>query len=170
MTAFTYHELSLLIAFRRQRENATMSLAFEVTLPEIAGLSHELVFDIKVPIFILAVELEILFLSHVIDRHYAVIFLQRMVVHGKDRVRHHLLKMVHLMDVLSLTPDAIGLVDKDQILILRVDHLANVIEVHVLKEYEHLHDVGSVGWSGQGTLCTILHGHIVVVITVTVAL
>ena len=91
MTAFTYHELSLLIALSRQRENATMPLAFEVALPEIAGLSHELVFDIKVPIFILAVELEVLFLSHVIDRHYAVIFLQRMVVHGKDRVRHHLL-------------------------------------------------------------------------------
>lgn len=167
---FHTHELSLLITLRRQGENATVPLAFEVTLPEISSLTHELVLDIKVPIFILAVKLEILFLGHVIDRHYAVIFLQRMVVHCKDRVRHHLLKMVHLMDVLSLTPDTIRLVDKDKILILRVNHLANVIEVHVLKEYKDLHDVGSVRGSSQGTLCTILHGHIVVVITVTMSL
>ena len=170
MTAFTYHELSLLIAFRRQRENATMSLAFEVTLPEIAGLSHELVFDIKVPIFILAVELEVLFLGHVIDRHYAVILLHRMVTHSKDGVRNHLFKMMHLMDILSLTPESIRLVDKDQILVLRVYHLADVIEVHVLKEHKDLHDVSSVRGSGQGTLCTILHAHIFVVITVTVLL
>ena len=118
LTSYTYHEFGLLIHFIRKREDATVPLVFEVTLPEIAGLGHELILDIKVPIFILAVELEVLFLRHVIDRHYAVIFLQGMVVHGKDRVRHHLLKMMHLMDVLSLTPNAIGLVDKDQVLVL----------------------------------------------------
>ena len=170
LTSYTYHEFSLLIHLSRKREDATVPLVFEVTLPEVAGLGHELILDIKVPIFILAVELEVLFLGHVIDRHYAVIFLHGMVVHGKDRVRHHLLKMMHLMDVLSLTPDAIGLIDKDQVLVLRVNNLANVIKVHVLKEHKDLHYVGSVRGPGQGTLCTILHGHIVVVIAVTVLL
>ena len=118
MTANTYHELILLILMSWQREDATVPLVFKVTLPKVAGLSHELILDIEVPIFILAVELEVLFLGHVIDRHYAVIFLLRMVVHSKDRVRHHLLKMMHLMDVLSLTPKAIGLVHKDEILVL----------------------------------------------------
>ena len=170
MTANTYCELILLIALMRYIEDGTVPLAVEVTSPEAACLRHELIFDIEVPIFILAVELEVLFLGHVIDRHYAVVLLQGMVVHSKDRVRHHLLKMMHLMDVLSLTPETIGLVDKDEILVLRVDHLTNVIEVHVLKENEDLHDVGCVGGSSQGTLCTILHGHVLVVITITVAL
>ena len=74
------------------------------------------------------------------------------------------------MDVLGLVPDAVWLVDEDEILILGVDHLANVIPVHVLEEHEDLHDIGCMRGSREGTLSTVLHVHVIVIITVSVAL
>ena len=72
-----------------------------------------------------------------------------------------------LMDVLSLVPDAVRLVDEDKILILRIDHLADIVPVHVLEEDENLHDIDCMRGSREGTLGTILHVHVLVIITIS---
>merc|ERR1719362_2081591 len=74
------------------------------------------------------------------------------------------------MHIFSLIPDAVWLVNEDQILVLRVNHLAHVVQVHVLKQHQDLHAVDSMRRSGQCTLSTILHVHVVVIVTVPVAL
>ena len=74
------------------------------------------------------------------------------------------------MHILRLVPDAVGLVDEDEVFVLRVHHLAHIVQVHVLKQNEHLHAVSCMCRSCKGTLSTILHIHVVVIVTVSVAL
>ena len=75
--------------------------------------------------------------------------------------------MMDLMYILSLIPDAIRLVDEDQILVLRVHHLANVVKVHVLEKNENLHDVSCMRRASKSSLTSILHVHVLVIITIT---
>ncbi len=75
--------------------------------------------------------------------------------------------MVDLMHIFGLIPDAIRLVDENQIFVLRVHHLANVVEVHVLEKNKNLHDVGCMCWASKSSLTSILHVHVLVIITIT---
>ena len=138
----TYSKLLLLRSLDIELEDGSIVLVAKVTDPQGACLSHKLVLQVQVPVLVLAVKLEVLALGHVVNCHYTVVSLHRVVLDGIHRVGNHLLKMVHLMDVLSLVPNTIRLVHEDKVLVLRVDHLANVVEVHVLEEDEDLHDVG----------------------------
>ena len=140
----TYSERLILGCPNIKLENASILLAFEVSYPQRACRCHKLVFYVQVPILVVAVQLEVLALSHIVHCDYAVILLRRMVLKSKHRVWNHLLKMVHFVYVLSLVPNSIRLVDEDKVLVLRVNHLADVIPVHVLEENENLHDVGCV--------------------------
>ena len=75
--------------------------------------------------------------------------------------------MVHFVDILLLSPQASGLIHKDEIFILVVNHLGNIVEVGVLEEHQNDTHIGSMERSSEGTLATVLEIHIVVVITIT---
>ena len=74
--------------------------------------------------------------------------------------------MVHLVDVLALSPEAIRLVDEDDVLVLVIYHFGDVVQVCVLQQDEDCHHVSGVGWSREQTLTTVVEVHVVVVITV----
>jgi len=91
------------------------------------------------------------------------------VLDGGDSEGDHLLKVVHLVHVLTLVPDTVGLINEDNVFILVVDHPRDVVQVHVLEEDHEGAAVEGVGRSGHGSLTTILHVHVFVIITVAVA-
>ena len=165
-----HHKFIVTLSLTLELEDASVVLIGEVTVPEATCLRHELILDIQVPVLVVTVELEVLALRHVVDGHDAIILLHWMVLEGQDGVWYHLLEVVNLVDVFSLVPDTVWLVDEDEILVLGVDHLANVVHIHVLEQDEHVHDVGCVCWSCEGTLTSILHVHVFVVITISVRL
>ena len=167
---FHLHEIFFVISCTVELEDATVVLGAEVSMPQLVSRADKLILEFKVPVLVLTVELEVLSLGHVVDSHDAVVLLHGVVLKGRRSKRDHLLEMMHLVHVLSLVPDAIGLVNKDKILVLRVDHLAHVVHVHVLKQDEDLNDVDRMGGTGQGPLSTVLNVHVLVVITVTDAL
>mmetsp|Transcript_8585 Transcript_8585/g.10038 ORF Transcript_8585/g.10038 Transcript_8585/m.10038 type:complete len:260 (+) Transcript_8585:85-864(+) len=164
------HEGVLVVGSVLDLEDTAVVLVAEVSEPEAARLRHELVLQVQVPVLVLAVELEVLALRHIVHRHYSVILIHRVVLQGRRCVRHHLLEMVDLMDVLGFVPEAVGLVDEDQVLVLGVDHLADVVHMHVLQQDEYLAGVHGVGGARKGTFTTVLHVHVLVVVTVPVTL
>ena len=167
---FHLHESFIVISGMVQFKDAAIVLAAEVTLPQASRRRHELVLHIHVPVLVLAVEFEVLALSHVVDGEDSIVLLLRVVLEGHDRVGDHLFKVMHFMHVLSLVPDAVWLVNEDKVLVFRVNHSADVIPVRVLQQDEHLHAVGCVSRAHNCTLGTILDVHIFVIITVSVAL
>ena len=141
------HQALLFVSCGGQVEDAALILALEVTVPEAACLRHELVLHVQVPVLVLRVKLQILAFGHIVDRHDTVIFLHWVVLERQDRVGDHLLQVVDFVHVLGLVPDAVRLVYKDKVLVLRVNHLADVVPVSILEQNEHLHAVGSVRWT-----------------------
>lgn len=139
-----HHKFIVTLSLTLELEDASVVLIGEVSVPEATCLRHELILDIQVPVLVVSVELEVLALRHVVDGHDAIILLHWMVLEGQDGVWYHLLEVVNLVDVFSLVPDTVWLVDEDEILVLGVDHLANVVHIHVLEQDEHVHDVGCV--------------------------
>ena len=163
----TYHQSIIIIGFAFELENRTIALVIKVTVPERTCLSHEFVLEVQVPIFVFTVKFEVLALGHIVHSHNTVIFLHWVILECCNGIGHHLLKVVDLMNILGLIPDAIGLVHENQIFVLRVHHLANVVEVHVLEKNEDLHDVGCMCRACKSSLTTILHVHVLVIITIT---
>ena len=108
-------------------EDGAIAATVEVAKPELTGLALELVLQVQVPVLVITVKLQVLALSHVVNRHDAIISLHRVVLEGADSIGNHLLKVVHLMNVLGFVPDAIRLVHEDQVFVLRVHHLAHVV-------------------------------------------
>lgn len=74
------------------------------------------------------------------------------------------------MNIFSLVPDTVWLVDEDEIFILGVDHFAHVVHVHVLEQDQHLADVRRVSWASKRPLATVLHVHVVMIVTIPVGL
>ena len=114
----TYHESFLVRGGVVELEDGTVVLGVEVSVPQLAGLAHELILEVKVPILVLAIELKVFLLGHIVDSHDAVILLHRVVLESGRSKWNHLLEVVNLVDILSLVPDAIRLVNKDEILVL----------------------------------------------------
>ena len=135
------HEGVLIFSFVWDLEDATIVLALEVSCPQATGLTHELILHVQVPVLVFGVELEVLTLRHIVDSHDSVILLQWVVLEGEHGVGDHLLEVMHLVDVFSLIPDTVWLVNEDQILVLGVHHLADVVPVSILKQDKDLHAV-----------------------------
>ncbi len=163
----TYHQSIIIISLALELEDRSITFVIEVAVPEGACLSHEFVLEVQVPVLVLTIKLEVLTLSHIIHSHNSIIFLHWVILKCCNCIGHHLFEMVDLMHIFSLVPDSIGLVDENKIFILRVYHLANVVEVHVLEKDEDLHDVGCMGGAGKSSLTSILHVHVLVIITIT---
>jgi len=75
--------------------------------------------------------------------------------------------VVHLVDVLTLVPDTVGLINEHNVFILVVDHPRDVIQIHVLEEHHESAAVEGMGRTSHGSLTTVLHVHVFVIITVT---
>ena len=138
-----------------------------VSAPHRPSLVEEVLLYLHVPVFVLTVELEVLTVRHVIDSKDTVIAVHGKVLDRCDRGRNHLLKVVHLVHMLVLVPEPIRSVHEDEVLILIIGHLANVVKVDVLHECEHREHVEGVAGTSNRTLDTILHVHVLVVVTVT---
>ena len=119
----------------RQVEDASVVLVC-VALPHAASLADEVLLDVHVPVFVFAVELEVVSLGHVIDSEDTVVAVHGKILNGGDWGGHHLLKVVNFIHMLSFTPEAVGTIDEHEILVTVVNHLAHVVEVDVLQESE----------------------------------
>ena len=115
-----------------QLENASFVFAVEVSLPQSASRRHKFITNVQVPIFSVSIQFQVIFLIHIIDSDDSIVSLHRHILNSGYGVRHHLLKMMHFINVFLLVPEAGGLVHKDEVFILVVNHFRNVVKVHVL--------------------------------------
>ena len=118
MTDSTYHEGFFVRGCVVEGEDATFVLVVKVSLPQLASLAHELVLEVEVPVLVITVELQVLLLGHIVNGHDTIVLLHGVVLEGGRGIWHHLLKVVHFVDVLSFVPDAVRLVDENEILVL----------------------------------------------------
>jgi hypothetical protein len=149
-------------------ENASCVFVIKVAFPEAPCLSVELISAPQVPVLGVTIELKVVLGVHAVDSHDTVVTLHRHIFDCSDSIWHHLLQVVHLIYVLLLVPQTGGFVDEDQVLVLVVDHFGNVVKVHVLEENKDLKHVAGVHRSSKATLTTVLHIHVLAVITVSV--
>lgn len=128
-------EGDFLVGTVRQIEDATIVLV-GVALPHAASLADEVLLDVHVPVFVLAVELEVVSLRHVVNGEDTVVTVHGKILNSSDRGGHHLLEVVNFVHMLSFTPEAVGTIDEHEVLVTVVHHLAHVVEVDVLQESE----------------------------------
>ena len=130
-------------------------------------MAEEILLDLHIPVFVLTVELQVVPLGHIIDSEDAVVAVHGQVLHGGHRGGDHLFEVVHFVDMLGLSPETIGAVNEDKVLIAVIDHLAHIVEVDVLEEGEDGEHVEGVAWADDGSLHAVLYIHVFVVVTIS---
>ena len=105
-----------------QFKNGTITPIVEVTSPKSRRLGYEIILEVKVPVFVFIVKLELIFATHVSNCEDSIIFHVRVVLDCFDSKWYHLLKMMHFIDILMLTPESSWLVNEDDIFIFVINH------------------------------------------------
>ena len=105
-----------------QFKNGTITPIVEVTSPKSRRLGYEIILEVKVPVFVFIVKLELIFATHVGNCEDSIIFHVRVVLDCFDSKWYHLLKMMHFIDILMLTPESSWLVNEDDIFIFVINH------------------------------------------------
>jgi hypothetical protein len=75
--------------------------------------------------------------------------------------------VVHLVNVLALVPEAIGLVDKHKVFVFVVNHFADIVHIHHLQQDHQRTHIRSVHWADDTSLGRVLQVHVVMVVTVS---
>ena len=126
-------ECYLFVSSVREVEDAAVVL-IGVASPHGACLIEEVFLLLHVPVLVLAIELQIFTVRHVVHGQDAVFALHRHVLLSGDSRGHHLFKVVHFIHMLVLVPETVRAVDEDKVFVTVVDHLAHIVEVYVLKQ------------------------------------
>lgn len=138
-------------------------------VPKGPGFAEEIFFQIVVPVFVFTVEFKVVVLSHAVDSQDPILIIRTHILHGSHSSRNHLLKVVDLINVFLLTPEAVWTSDEDQVFFSVVAHFGNVVKVHAVHQGHEDSDIHCMSWPDNGPLGTVLHCHVVVVITISMA-
>jgi hypothetical protein len=121
-----------------------------------------------IPILIITVELKVVSSRHAINCQDPIITIHSHILVSSDWRGHCLFKVMHLINILVLIPEAIRSINKDQVLIFIVYHFGYIIEVtRSLEQSKHRKNVHSVRRPNNRTLHLVVQAHVIVIIYVS---
>lgn len=87
----TYRKFLLVSRSRLESEDVSVALVAVVALPEVAGVCHEFILEVHVPVLVVIVELGVFAGGHATNVDDAVVLLHRHVLDGSHCVGRQLL-------------------------------------------------------------------------------